>query len=118
MTDRTCQRGVEISFVAAFQTTECMVRITVAFAEHVRWQLIVFDEHSQKANPTPHETRRFTYREHFCDLQTEAIVHGNCNLLLRSQVALRGLNRRVSQQKLDLLQIPATLPAELRAGTP
>jgi hypothetical protein len=41
-----------------------MVRITVAFAENVQWQLIVFDEHSQKATPSKHGAGfgRFTYR--------------------------------------------------------
>ena len=63
-TNRTCHGGVELRLVPVLQTTECMVRITVAFAENVQWQLIVFDEHSQKATPSKHGAGfwRFTYR--------------------------------------------------------
>ena len=48
--------------------------------------------------------------------QPKKIVHGDCNLLLRPKISLRGLNRGVAEQELDLLQVPAVLAAELGAG--
>lgn len=45
--------------------------------------------------------------------QSQIVIHGDDDLLLRSKVALRGLDRRMAQQKLDLLQIAAVLSAEL-----
>src|SRR6266851_1895953 len=50
-------------------------------------------------------------------LQSQVIVHRDLNVLLRTQIALRGLDRAVSQEELDLLQIPAVLAAELGAST-
>ena len=50
--------------------------------------------------------------------EAEAIVHRDGDLLLRPEVTLRRLDRRVPQQELDLFQIAATLPTELRASTP
>ena len=38
------------------------------------------------------------------------------HILLGAQIALRGLDRRVPQQELNLLQFPAILPAQLGAG--
>jgi hypothetical protein len=48
--------------------------------------------------------------------QPKKIVHGDCNLLLRPKISLRGLNRGVPEQKLDLLEIPAVLPTQFRAS--
>jgi hypothetical protein len=63
-TDLTGLRGVKISLITEFQTTECMVRITIVLAENVHRQLIVIDEHSRKATPTKAqiESQRFAYR--------------------------------------------------------
>lgn len=36
-------------------------------------------------------------------LQPKAVIDCNRNLLLGSEITLRGVNRRVSQEKLDLL---------------
>ena len=49
--------------------------------------------------------------------QPKKIVHGDCNLLLRPKISLRGLNRGVAEQELDLLEVPAVLATELGAGT-
>ena len=54
----------------------------------------------------------FSYRRHSPRLSLTAIYI----ILLRSQIALGGLDREVPEQKLDLLQIPAILPAQLGAG--
>jgi hypothetical protein len=35
----------------------------------------------------------------------EAVVHGSADLLLTTDVALGGLNRRMPQEKLDLFQL-------------
>jgi hypothetical protein len=43
----------------------------------------------------------------------QIIIHGDLYLLVRSQIPLGGLDRRVSEQKLDLLEIASALPAEL-----
>ena len=48
-------------------------------------------------------------------LQSDTVIHGDGNFLLGTQRALRGLDRQVSQQKLDLLLIASRLPAQLRA---
>jgi hypothetical protein len=37
-------------------------------------------------------------------------------ILLRAKVSLGRLHRRMAQQQLDLLQFPASRPAQLRAG--
>ncbi len=49
-------------------------------------------------------------------LEPQGIIDRNSYLLLGAEIALSGLNGGVSQQELDLLQIAAALPAELRAG--
>jgi hypothetical protein len=46
----------------------------------------------------------------------QVVVHGDGDLLFRSEVALGRLDRRVTEQELDLLQIAAVLAAELGAG--
>jgi hypothetical protein len=50
-------------------------------------------------------------------LEPQIVIHRDCYLPLRAQVALRGLDRRVPQQELDLFEVAARPPAELRAGT-
>jgi len=42
-------------------------------------------------------------------LYAEIIVYGDRNLLLRPQIPLGGLDRRISQEELDLLEIPGRL---------
>jgi hypothetical protein len=51
------------------------------------------------------------------DSKAQIVVHGNDDLLVGAQIALGGLNRRVTEQELDLLQIATALPAQLGAGT-
>ena len=46
------------------------------------------------------------------------VIDGDGDLLLGPQVALGRLDGRVPQQKLDLLEVPAILPAEPGAGPP
>jgi hypothetical protein len=48
--------------------------------------------------------------------QSQIVIYGNGDLLLRSQVPLSPVNRRMPKQKLDLFQIAAVLATELRAG--
>ena len=50
---------------------------------------------------------------HHESLQSQVIVHRDLDVLLRPQIAFGGLDRRVPEQELDLLQIPAVLTAEL-----
>src|SRR5258705_271075 len=42
----------------------------------------------------------------------QIIVHRDLEVLLRPQITLGGLNRRVPQEELDLLEIPAVLAAD------
>jgi hypothetical protein len=44
--------------------------------------------------------------------QPQIVIYGNGDLLLRSQVPLSRLNRRMPKQKLDLFQIAAVLATE------
>src|SRR5208283_3991991 len=48
----------------------------------------------------------------------DAIVHGIHNVLLATEVFFRRLDRGVPQQKLDLFEISARLPAQFRACAP
>ena len=50
-------------------------------------------------------------------LQSYGIVHGMSQCLLRPQVPLGGLDRGMAEEKLDLLQLPARLPAQFGAGS-
>ena len=50
--------------------------------------------------------------------QAEVVIDGDGDLLLGPQVALGHLDGRVPQQKLDMLEVPAILPAEPGAGPP
>src|SRR6266702_741282 len=49
--------------------------------------------------------------------QPQIIVDCDLDVLLRPQIPLGGLDGGVAEQELDLLQIPAVLPAQLGAGT-
>jgi hypothetical protein len=49
-------------------------------------------------------------------LQSEVVVYSDLDILFGAQIAFGGLDRGVPQQELDLLQIPAVLPAEFGAG--
>ena len=55
------------------------------------------------------------HRRH--QLQAKVVVYGDLDILFGAQITLGGLDGRVPEQKLDLLQIAAVLPAELGAGT-
>ena len=48
--------------------------------------------------------------------QSQIIVHCDLYILLGAEITFCRLDGRVPQQELDLLQISATLPAQLRAG--
>jgi hypothetical protein len=43
-------------------------------------------------------------------LQSKVVVHRDLDILLGAQIALGGLDGRVPQQELDLLQVAAVLP--------
>ena len=46
-------------------------------------------------------------------LETDCIIHSNGDLLLGTEIAFGGLDGRVPEEELDLLEIAAGLPAEL-----
>jgi hypothetical protein len=50
-------------------------------------------------------------------LQPQVVVYGNLDILLRPEIAFGRLDRGMAQEEFDLLEVPATLPAELGAGT-
>jgi hypothetical protein len=50
-------------------------------------------------------------------LQPKAVIDCNRNLLLGSEITLRGPNRRVPQEKLDLLEIATALAAKFGTGS-
>jgi hypothetical protein len=51
----------------------------------------------------------------FLDSRKDPIVHGVHNVLLTAEVFFRRLDGRMPQQKLDLFEIPAGLPAQFRS---
>jgi hypothetical protein len=53
-----------------------------------------------------------------CHLQLDPIIRRVDQILLGAEVPLRRLDRRVPEQQLDLLQLPARCPAQLRARAP
>src|SRR5271154_6248989 len=55
-------------------------------------------------------------RDRLSHLQSYGIVHGMSQRLLRPQVPLRGLDRGMAEEQLDLLQLPARLAAKFGAG--
>ena len=50
-------------------------------------------------------------------LQPKAVIDCNRNLLLGPKITFRRLNRRMPQQKFDLLEIATALAAELDTGS-
>ncbi|MDX6461747.1 MAG: hypothetical protein QOE55_5444 [Acidobacteriaceae bacterium] len=55
------------------------------------------------------------HRRH--QLQAKVVVYGDLDILFGAKITLGGLDGGVSQEELDLLEIPAILPAQLGAGT-
>ena len=60
-------------------------------------------------------TRR---RDAFADgiSKPQIVIHRDIDILFRAQIAFGGLDGGVTEQELDLLEIPAVLPAEFGAG--
>jgi hypothetical protein len=50
------------------------------------------------------------------DSKHQIIVHSDLDILLGVQIPFGGLDGRVPEQKLDLLEIPAALAAEFGTG--
>jgi hypothetical protein len=50
--------------------------------------------------------------------ELEKIVHGMAEILLAAEITFRGLNRGVSQQELNLLQLSSAIVTQLRTGPP
>jgi hypothetical protein len=65
-----------------------------------------------------HKYAKFTIHSLDAESKPQIIVHSDLYILLRTQIPLRGLNRGMAEQELDLLEIPAVLAAELGAGAP
>jgi hypothetical protein len=59
----------------------------------------------------PNSNEESTYQ-----LQSEVVVYGDLNVLLRPQIPFGRLDGGMAEQEFDLLQIPAVLPAEFGAG--
>jgi hypothetical protein len=48
--------------------------------------------------------------------QPQIIIHGDNDLLIGTEIPLCGLDRGVTQQEFDLLEVTAALPAQFGAG--
>jgi hypothetical protein len=57
-------------------------------------------------------------RESRYSLKVPVVVHRNCDVLLRTKISFRRLDRGVAEEKFDLLQVAAVLAAQLRTGPP
>ncbi len=79
---------------------------------HPTWQADQIDQFIA-ANPTLSVNRSIASAQL---LQSQIIIHRDLDVLLGAEIALGGLDRGVAEQELDLLQVPAVLPAELGAG--
>jgi hypothetical protein len=73
------------------------------------WDL---SEHDHLQNP---ESNPFGEHESSGDIQPHPIIHGLAEFLLAAQVPLRCLNGNVTQEKLNLLELPAGQVAQSRA---
>ena len=49
---------------------------------------------------------------------SDALLYGDLDILFGAEITLGGLDGRVPEQKLDLFQAAAILPAQLGAGAP
>jgi hypothetical protein len=49
--------------------------------------------------------------------ESQIVIHRDCDLLLRFQVPLRGLYRRVPEQQFNLLKVGTVLTAEFGTRT-
>src|SRR5271163_5041291 len=63
------------------------------------------------------ETDSFVIRR-FDVSQSQVVIHGDDDLLFRSQIAFRRLDGGMPEQEFNLLQVAAAPPAELGTGTP
>jgi hypothetical protein len=70
-----------------------------------------------RINPRYFRPRLVNRAVHHESLESQVIVHCDLDILLRPQIAFGGLDGGVPEEELDLLQVPAILPAELGAGT-
>ena len=50
--------------------------------------------------------------------EADAVVHGSANSLLATEMALRRLNRAVTQKEMDLVQLASGLAAQAGASPP
>src|SRR5664279_3733458 len=86
---------------------------------------LVFSKCSYMYRVVNYLTLRFTANYdsppfHPCSLQIKphGVVDGHGQVLFGPQIPLRGLDGCVAEQQLNLLEIPARLAAQFRAGPP
>jgi len=70
---------------------------------------------STQLAPTLNRTLGGAFRARSLDADFDAIVDGLHQILFGSQIPLRCLNRRMSQEQLNLLEIASRFAAQLRA---
>src|SRR5215472_2490020 len=83
-----------------------------------RWDHLAQDYGRPQFNPWGDAGRRKALARLSSKVQPQPIIHRFPQILPRSQIALGGLDGRVAQQELNLLQVPAGGATELGAGPP